>query len=80
MSINLNTSRINIIHYLILFPFFNVFNLFIVQNFLLIFSSSQGNSLKLCITEFVLHILFSGDKNCKYFFKICHYVSFYLKG
>ena len=80
MSINLNTSRINIIHYLILFPFFNAFNLFIVQNFLLIFSSSQRNLLKLCITEFVLHILFSDHKNCKYFFKICHYVSFYLKG
>ena len=80
MSINLNTSRINIIHYLILFPFFNVFNLSIVKNFLLIFSSFQGKLLKLCMIEFVLHILFPGHKNCKYFLQIYHYVSFYLKG
>ena len=57
MSINLNIYRINIIHYLILSPFCNIFNLSIVQNFLLIFSSFQGNLLKLCIIEFVLHIL-----------------------
>ena len=56
MSITLNTSRINILHHLILFPFFNVFNLFITQNFLLILPSFQGNLLKLCIIEFVLHI------------------------
>ena len=56
MSITLNTSRINILHHLILFPFFNVFNLFIIQNFLSIFSSFQGNLSKLCIIEFVLHI------------------------